>query len=1200
MINNQLKTYTYNENKIRKNAVEYFSNEIISLININENNIEKYQSIDTINIYDEINKNKKRKKEFLLINSFIDYEKICHNINLLSINSKKLIKATKINKRHLFIFFYLLSLIILFIPIYSLIKERTMHFFYSEIILKIKSEGEQLIINPDYNDYPNEIYIDENKVGENQFSITLSSIESKIKLKWFNNLTDCSDMFLNLSNIVEIDLSKFDSSQVTSTFSMFQGCYSLESINLTNFNTSKVVYMNYMFAHCIKLKSLDVSSFNTSEVTHMNFLFGNCTSLSSIDVTNFDTSHVNDMGYLFFNCWSLTSINLSNFNTKSNNYLDNMFYNCSLKSIDLSSFNTSNVGLMGLMFFNCTFLETLNLSNFDTSLVTNMNSMFYNCINLHYINLINSRENNDIKLLYLFEGVPENIVYCIDENNSPLISSILKNKDCSVLYCDNDWESKQKKMYLINNKYQCEISSQIIINFDSIDKFPNTESIEESCDEYDFYQRKCNDCIININISNNNLTNIIITRYLHNFINQTMSKNYIVNHYFNNSLNYTITIFDKWYCTNLLLEYDYFEINPNIIFNKLNNNLNVQNNYIFIYINMNYKNYIEIYNPSEIKKINIDSNCPHCFDEYDLKIKNNFTSEIYNELGIVIMDKIIKYNIDPFSNMEPIFNNICKNFTIEQIDIPIKERKHIMYLKLKEKELICNDINCIIEDYFLTNLTGICSCKISTNFDYLFNINEIDRDILEDYLNFINLKSKINSFLIFKCGKEAFKSQNLKKNAGFYISISLLILQLLFYTFFIIFYLYGKNNTKNNAKLNPPKIQKFVINDDFEEEEKEDSNKKNSEETNKKNKKIENNEIVVYVNSSENLNKDNIIIKQKNNHLNKSNISRNMKKDNKLKLLTTENDLSSFKLENKQMNTNINNKLNQIQIKINNKKRSLKNLPPIQKELITNKESLIKFQETTKEEKKVNVEKKQSKSFLENYWKLLSIKQQIINLFYPIKTLKIENSYIPVLVKLMRIIFMICLNIFFNVFHLDQKYFRKKYEHFNQKYNLIYKPLNNNISLNERFKYGFECAIFSGFISFIICFIIEIIFDYFIFNIKKKINIAKNPEIKNEIKKKKSINNKNSDENIYSKILVNNNKDLNVLLKKENKKYLIFFGIGIIIMLLIFYSIITFNEVYKGGISDLIPGAFWTFIFLQIIPCVYCLFWALIIIKKNE
>ena len=48
-----------------------------------------------------------------------------------------------------------------------------------------------------------------------------------VRMLWFKKLTTCQEMFLNISNIIWIDLSKFDSSLITSTYRMFFGCYSL-------------------------------------------------------------------------------------------------------------------------------------------------------------------------------------------------------------------------------------------------------------------------------------------------------------------------------------------------------------------------------------------------------------------------------------------------------------------------------------------------------------------------------------------------------------------------------------------------------------------------------------------------------------------------------------------------------------------------------------------------------------------------------------------------------------------------------------------------------------------------------------------------------------------------------------------------------------------------------------------------------------
>ena len=47
-----------------------------------------------------------------------------------------------------------------------------------------------------------------------------------------------------------------------------------------------------MFLGCNNLTSLDVSNFNTSEVTTMRGMFQNCTKLTSLDLNNFNTNKV--------------------------------------------------------------------------------------------------------------------------------------------------------------------------------------------------------------------------------------------------------------------------------------------------------------------------------------------------------------------------------------------------------------------------------------------------------------------------------------------------------------------------------------------------------------------------------------------------------------------------------------------------------------------------------------------------------------------------------------------------------------------------------------------------------------------------------------------------------------------------------------------------------------------------------------------
>ena len=148
---------------------------------------------------------------------------------------------------------------------------------------------------------------------------------------------------------------------------------------------------------------------------------------------------------MFAGCYSLEFINLTSFNTSRVRIMASMFENCfSLKSLYLTNFNTSLAIYMEWMFYNCNSLKSLDLAHLKISSVIDMMYMFGFCYNLEYINLENAIENNNLNYTKMFELIPENIVYCINETNSPKIYSQLKNKTCSINYCLNDWKKNKK------------------------------------------------------------------------------------------------------------------------------------------------------------------------------------------------------------------------------------------------------------------------------------------------------------------------------------------------------------------------------------------------------------------------------------------------------------------------------------------------------------------------------------------------------------------------------------------------------------------------------------------------------------------------------------------------------------------------------------------------------------------------------------
>ena len=163
-----------------------------------------------------------------------------------------------------------------------------------------------------------------------------------------------------IKNILDLDLSNFDTSNVTDMNDMFRGMSNLTTLNLSNFDTSKVTNMESMFSHMSSLTSLDLSNFDTSKVTDMSYMFSGMSNLTTLDLSNFDTSKVTDMGLMFGNMSNLITLDLSNFDTSNVTNMQSMFYlDDEIKSKDKlekiyvnNDFNTAKLTVFTGMFKN--------------------------------------------------------------------------------------------------------------------------------------------------------------------------------------------------------------------------------------------------------------------------------------------------------------------------------------------------------------------------------------------------------------------------------------------------------------------------------------------------------------------------------------------------------------------------------------------------------------------------------------------------------------------------------------------------------------------------------------------------------------------------------------------------------------------------------------------------------------------------------
>ena len=138
----------------------------------------------------------------------------------------------------------------------------------------------------------------------------------------------CTCLWFTFSEEVSIEgLQYLNTSEVTDMSWMFAGS-SFTELDLSTFDTSNVTNMNHMFGECKSLKQLDLSSFDTSKVTDMGHMFFLCDSLSEVDLSRFDTSAVTDMSMMFYECYALTKLDLSSFETTSLMRADRMFEGC--------------------------------------------------------------------------------------------------------------------------------------------------------------------------------------------------------------------------------------------------------------------------------------------------------------------------------------------------------------------------------------------------------------------------------------------------------------------------------------------------------------------------------------------------------------------------------------------------------------------------------------------------------------------------------------------------------------------------------------------------------------------------------------------------------------------------------------------------------------------------------------------------------
>ena len=542
-------------------------------------------------------------------------------------------------------------------------------------------------------------------------------------------------MFNSCFSLLSLDLSNFDTSLVTEMGYMFNNCSSLTTLNLSNFNTNLVTEIDYMFNNCSSLTTLYFSNFNTTSVNKMINLFSLCSSLISLNLSHFDTSFVSDMNGIFQGCSSLKYLDVSKFNTSITEKMNNMFADCiSLKSLDISNFDTSLVLNMSHMFENCELLESLNLSKFDTSKVNDMSFMFHNCINLQYINLENAIESNALNTNNALEFIPNNIIYCINEENTPKINELFKEKKNSRKDCSIDWKNNSLNNIYLNNFFleKYNINNSNIENREIIGQSIINDIMDGSMDS------------LLSNIINNNKNYIIKEeKQIYQITSLTNQKKYSDD---------DITIVNLGKCEKKLKEDNGIDENEELIIFKIDTYLPGFNIPMIEYVIF-----------SQDGKIKFDlSSCNGIPIQYQIPISIN-KSELFK-----------------YDSSSTFYNDECSQYTTDHgTDMTLYDRKN----EYNDNNLSLCEANCEFKGYSYNSLKlkVECECKIKKEMNFFSDIH-IDKKKLIN--QFINVK-KITNIWVIKCINLFFSVKGVISNIGFYtlsaIIIINVIISILFY-----------------------------------------------------------------------------------------------------------------------------------------------------------------------------------------------------------------------------------------------------------------------------------------------------------------------------------------------------------------------------------------------------------------------------------
>lgn len=206
----------------------------------------------------------------------------------------------------------------------------------------------------------------------------LNKLES-IDLEKFDltSTKNIQGMFAMCESLDTIEVSSWDTKNVEYYADIFYATTSLENLDVSNWNTSSAKELHQVF-YKSGIGSLDLSKWDTTNVTNMEGMFETTPNLTYLDVSTWNTENVTDMSYMFYKC-ALEDIDLSSFNTQKVTDIDLMFCYGSAKTIDFKNLDLPNLVTAEFMFSCMSNLQNVYVKATPTYKAgSNRNYMWYN------------------------------------------------------------------------------------------------------------------------------------------------------------------------------------------------------------------------------------------------------------------------------------------------------------------------------------------------------------------------------------------------------------------------------------------------------------------------------------------------------------------------------------------------------------------------------------------------------------------------------------------------------------------------------------------------------------------------------------------------------------------------------------------------------------------------------------------------------